>query len=327
MEQLALRPGVRVLNLGTGPGITCAVASRMCGADHVVSLDSSVHVTEAARVHLARLGLYPTLVTGPGEDGWADAAPYDRVFASYAVPRVPGPWLEQLAPGGLALAHITSGSPSWPALAVITKTAAGAATGELRPARYGHRAGHGLPRLFLSKPFVDLIDVAENTSRTHSRYAPPPSSAAGFWIMFDTVHPGAVRRTHTDEQLVIGAPACRSWVSAAPATGGQWAVSSCGPRDIWAEIQDTAARWRAAGSLDTYRIHFDRAAPRRSPPARVRPRCPGRSLPYPRTDSPRMTRRATTTHPRRAPHDDPFLHAAHRPLRLPGHRVHGHRRS
>ncbi|MFE4263727.1 protein-L-isoaspartate O-methyltransferase [Streptomyces sp. NPDC056883] len=255
MEQLGLQRGMQVLNLGTGPGVTCAVTSTICGAQYVVSLDSSAHVTEAARVHLARLGLYPTLVTGQGEDGWPDLAPYDRIFASYAVPAVPAPWLEQLAPQGLALAHITSGSPSWPALAVITKTAGGTVTGELRPARYGHRAGHGLPRLYLSKPFRDRIDAGEGAVVTRSRQEVPAWTERGFWLAYDALHPGAVRRGGV-EHLVIGAPACGSWMTAEPAPDGAWTVGSLGPRDIWAEIQDTASRWRAAGSPDSYRIHL-----------------------------------------------------------------------
>ncbi|WP_063607424.1 protein-L-isoaspartate O-methyltransferase family protein [Streptomyces katrae] len=182
MEELDLRSGLRMLDVGTGAAVTCAIGARICGGHNVVSLDSSIHVTEAARVHLARLGLFPTLVTGQGEDGWPDLAPFDRILASYAVPSVPLPWLEQLAPGGLVLAHITSGSPSWPALAVITKTATGATTGELRPARYGHRAGHGLPRLYLSKPFRDQIDAAENapapTAGQHLRRAPRRASGS-----------------------------------------------------------------------------------------------------------------------------------------------------
>ncbi|MFE5859687.1 protein-L-isoaspartate O-methyltransferase [Streptomyces virginiae] len=255
MEQLGLQPGMRVLNLGTGPGVTCAVASMICGAQHVVCLDSSVHVTEAARVYLARLGLHPTLVTGQGEDGWPDLAPCERIFASYAVPTIPAAWLEQLAPGGLALAHITSGAPSWPALAVITKTAAGTIAGELRPARHGHRAGHGLPRLSLSKPFRDRIDAGQGAAITRSLQEAPASTERGFWLAYDALHPGTVRRGGV-EHLVLGAPACGSWMTARPAPDGAWTVSSLGPRDIWTEIQDTASRWRAAGSPDSYRIHL-----------------------------------------------------------------------
>lgn len=70
MEQLALRPGLRVADVGTGAAVTCAIAARICGDQHVVSIDRDPHVTEAARHHLAALGLHPTLVTGDGEAGF-----------------------------------------------------------------------------------------------------------------------------------------------------------------------------------------------------------------------------------------------------------------
>lgn len=34
-------------------------------------------------------------------------------------------------------------------------------------------------------------------------------------------------------------------------------MTGCGPRDIWQEIQDTAARWNKAGSPSAYRLHLD----------------------------------------------------------------------
>ncbi|MEU3904100.1 methyltransferase domain-containing protein [Streptomyces goshikiensis] len=255
MEQLRLRPGLRVADIGTGAAVTCAVSSRICGDRNVVSVDRDPYLTEAARHHLAALGLHPNLVTGDGEAGWPALAPFDRIFASYSLTRIPAPWLEQLAPGGTALAHLTTGSPSWPALAVIAKDSAGQVTGRLRPVRYGHRAGHGLDWIFLKKSFRDRIAAREGGTVTHSRQAPPSDTASGFWLAFNFLNPGLVRNGGADH-LVIGAPACGSWVTARPADGGGWAVTSAGPRDIWEEIQHTAALWKAADSPVTYELHF-----------------------------------------------------------------------
>ncbi|MFI5986843.1 methyltransferase domain-containing protein [Streptomyces sp. NPDC051555] len=257
MEQLQLRPGLRVADIGTGAAVTCAIISSICGDQHVVSIDRDPHVTEAARHHLAALGLHPTLVTGDGEAGWPDRAPFDRIFASYSLTRVPAAWLEQLAPDGTALLHLTTGSPSWPALAVISKGLAGQVTGELRPVRYGHRAGHGLDWIFLKKSLRDRIEARESATLTHSRQAPPPDTARGFWLALNFLNPGLVRNGGA-EDLVIGAPACGSWVAARPdsTATGSWEVASAGPRDIWEEIQHTASRWAAAGSPGAYRLDF-----------------------------------------------------------------------
>ncbi|MGZ9928319.1 protein-L-isoaspartate O-methyltransferase family protein [Streptomyces sp. NC-S4] len=255
MEQLRLRPGLRVLDVGTGAAVTCAVIARVCGDRNVVSIDRDPHLTEAARHHLAALSLHPTLVTGDGEAGWPAKSPFDRIFASYSLTRIPVPWLEQLAPGGMALAHLTTGSPSWPALAVISRDTAGQTTGTLRPVRYGHRAGHGLDWIFLKKSFRDRIAAREGATKTRSRQAPPPDSASGFWLAFNFLNPGLVRDGGADH-LVIGAPACGSWVAARPDGGGSWEVTSVGPRDIWEEIQHTAILWQAAGSPGTYALQF-----------------------------------------------------------------------
>lgn len=256
MEQLGLRPGLRVADVGTGAAVTCAIAARICGDEHVVSVDRDPYVTEAARHHLAGLGLHPTLVSGDGEAGWPALAPFDRIFASYSLARVPAPWLEQLAPGGTALLHLTTGSPSWPGLAVVSKDLAGRTAGEFRPVRYGHRAGHGLDWIFLKKPFRDRIEARDGGTVSQSRKALPPDTARGFWLALNFLHPGLVRKGGTDD-LVIGAPACGSWVTARPGSTGGWEVTSAGPRDIWEEIQHTAARWQAAGGPTTYRLHFD----------------------------------------------------------------------
>ncbi|MEU9416019.1 methyltransferase domain-containing protein [Streptomyces sp. NPDC048272] len=255
MEQLGLRPGLRVADVGTGAAVTCAIASHICGDRTVVSLDRDPYVTEAARHHLAALGLHPTLVTGDGEALWPALAPFDRISASYSLACVPEAWLEQLAPGGRALLHLTTGSPSWPGLAVISKDPAGQITGKFRPVRYGHRAGHGQDWIFLKKPLRDRIAAREGATLTHSRQTPPADTERGFWLALNFLNPGLVRDGSADH-LVIGAPACGSWVAAHPADGGGWAVASVGPRDIWEEIQHTAALWQAAGSPGTYELRF-----------------------------------------------------------------------
>ncbi|MFE3558737.1 protein-L-isoaspartate O-methyltransferase [Streptomyces sp. NPDC059193] len=290
MEQLGLRRGLRVADVGTGAAVTCAIASHICGDRNVLSLDRDPHVTEAARHHLAALGVHPTLITGDGEALWPALAPFDRIFATYSLARVPEAWLEQLAPGGRALLHLTTGSPSWPGLAVVSKDPADHITGQFRPVRYGHRAGHGLDWIYLKKPFRDRIETCDGATIAHTRQAPPPDNAPGFWIALNFLHTGLVRKGGTDD-LIIGAPACGSWVSARPDSTGGWEVASAGPRDIWAEIQDTASRWHAAGSPDAYRLRFESdgqqrltAGPGRHELAWTLPNSP---TPTPRSPTPR----------------------------------------
>lgn len=255
LQLLDLRPGQRVLDVGTGAGVTAAVACFLCGDADVVTLDIDPHVTAAARERLSTLGYQSTAVAGDGTAGWAETAPYDRVFVSFAVPRVPTALVEQLAPGGRALMTLGTSSPSWPGLAVIDKRPDGTVEAELRAVEFGHRAGAGFDRLFLSASFRKTITTADGWTQ-RSRLAPPADTARGMWLALDALYPGLVRHFGA-EDLTVGAPECGSWMRVRAAGRRRWDVTTCGPRDIWAEIQDAAARWRAAGEPAAYQLHFD----------------------------------------------------------------------
>ncbi|MFJ3877155.1 protein-L-isoaspartate O-methyltransferase [Streptomyces sp. NPDC090077] len=255
LQQLDLRPGQRVLDVGSGAGVTASVACFVCGEAGVVTLDIDPHVTAAARERLSALGYRPAMVTGDGTTGWAAAGPYDRIFVSFAVRHVPQALVEQLAPCGRALMTLGTSSPSWPGLAVIRRRQDGSIEAELRAVEFGHRAGAGFDRLFLSASFRAAITTADGWTQ-RSMLAPPPDTARGLWLALDHLHPGLVRDFGA-EDLTIGAPECRSWMRVRAAGHCRWDVTASGPRDIWAEIRDVAGRWRAAGEPAVYRIHFD----------------------------------------------------------------------
>ncbi|MFE9846585.1 protein-L-isoaspartate O-methyltransferase [Streptomyces goshikiensis] len=255
-QRLNLRPGLRVLHIGTGAGVTAAIACQIAGDAGVVTVDRDEHVTAAARARLALLGHRPTAVTGDGAYGWAAAAGYDRIFVSYAVTRVPVAWPEQLAAGGIALATLSTSSPSWPGLAVVARTAGGRVRARLEAVRLGHRAGHGWSQLYLKPGLLGRIEAADGGSTRTTGTGPPPEEARGLWLALANLHPGLVRNWAADH-LVIGAPDCGSWVTARPDGSGGWMVAVGGPRDIWAEIQDTTTRWQAAGSPPSYELHLD----------------------------------------------------------------------
>ncbi|MFF0160427.1 protein-L-isoaspartate O-methyltransferase [Streptomyces sp. NPDC005263] len=256
LQDLDLQEGRRVLDVGTGAAVTAAIACWICGDRNVVTMDRDAHLTEAARVRLADLGYRPAVVAGDGAAGWPDGAPYDRIFVSYAVPRVPRAWADQLAPGGRAMATLSGTSPSWPGLAIVTATAGGQVRGEVRSVEFGHRPGHDFERLFISAEFLARIEAGENASRVvHTLTAPPSDEARGFWLALDHLSPGLVRNWSADH-LVIGAPVCGSWLTARVSGDGRWSLAADGPRDIWKEIQKVAARWRAAGEPSVYRLHL-----------------------------------------------------------------------
>ncbi|WP_258038073.1 MULTISPECIES: 50S ribosomal protein L11 methyltransferase [unclassified Streptomyces] len=59
LEELDMRPGPRVLDIGTGAGVTAAVACQICGDQGVVTLDRDRYLTDGAAVRLSALSLRP----------------------------------------------------------------------------------------------------------------------------------------------------------------------------------------------------------------------------------------------------------------------------
>ncbi len=255
LQELDLRPGQRVLDVGTGAGFTAAVACHVCGDEGVVSLDRDRHLVESAAGRLADLGFHPHLVCGAGGEGCPDRGPFDRIFLSYAVRQVPSALAGQLAPGGRMLTHVTTASPSWPALAVVERTADGTLNSEVRAVEFAHRAGHGVDRIWLTEAFRHRIATEPGAWTYVSARELPSSTDRGFWLAADHLLGGGLVRDFGAEHLALGAPGCGSWLRSAPGEQG-WHVAAHGPRDIWAELHDLADRWRAAGSPDRYRLDF-----------------------------------------------------------------------
>ena len=118
---LKLRPGSRVLEVGTGSGYQAAVLSRIAG--DVYSVEILKPLAERARHTLAELGYRNVhLRVGDGYKGWPDAAPFDGIIVTAAPPRIPEPLLEQLKVGGRLVIPV---GDAYQDLIVMTKRADG----------------------------------------------------------------------------------------------------------------------------------------------------------------------------------------------------------
>jgi protein-L-isoaspartate(D-aspartate) O-methyltransferase len=109
LEALDVRPGSRVLEIGTGTGYNVALLATRLGGAAVCSVDVDAEFVAQARERLAAIGLEPTLRVTDGEEGLPEFAPYDRIIATCSVPTVPWAWAEQLSPDGLVLVDIKRG--------------------------------------------------------------------------------------------------------------------------------------------------------------------------------------------------------------------------
>ena len=102
LEELDLRPGQRVLEVGAGTGYNAALLAKLVGArGRVVSVELDPATARGARRGLANVESRAKVVRGDGRDGWPRGAPYDRIVVTASAATVPAAWHEQLADGGL----------------------------------------------------------------------------------------------------------------------------------------------------------------------------------------------------------------------------------
>ncbi|MER8526459.1 protein-L-isoaspartate(D-aspartate) O-methyltransferase [Mesorhizobium sp. M0814] len=102
---LAIEPGNRVLEIGTGSGYTTAVMSRL--AARIVTIDRYKTLAEQARQRLEALAIGNVIVRqADGSNGLANEAPFDRIVAWAAFDSLPRFLLDQLSSGGIVIAPI-----------------------------------------------------------------------------------------------------------------------------------------------------------------------------------------------------------------------------
>ena len=99
-ELLAVTPGTRVLEVGTGSGYQSAVLAHL-GAT-VISVERSATLAGRARKTIDQLGLSDQvkIVEGDGTLGWPQDGPYDGIIVTAGAPKLPPAYCEQLTDGG-----------------------------------------------------------------------------------------------------------------------------------------------------------------------------------------------------------------------------------
>jgi len=102
LEQLGLRPGHRVLEIGTGSGYNAALMSLITGPrGKVVTVDIDAELVARARSSLAAAG-YPKVEVRCADGGYGDpaGAPFDRIMVTAGAWDIAPAWLEQLTDDG-----------------------------------------------------------------------------------------------------------------------------------------------------------------------------------------------------------------------------------
>ena len=98
-QTAALTGRERVLEIGTGSGYQTAVLSRLAAEVYSVEFVEELH--QRARQTLVELDVANCAIrTGDGADGWPEAAPFDAIVVTAAMPAIPRPLLDQLSVTG-----------------------------------------------------------------------------------------------------------------------------------------------------------------------------------------------------------------------------------
>ena len=101
-QMIFARPGMRVLEVGTGSGYQAAVLAEMGLEVYSVERIKELHFKTASL--LRKLGYYRiNLKLDDGTLGWPEEAPFDRILVTAGGPEVPAPLLEQLADPGILI--------------------------------------------------------------------------------------------------------------------------------------------------------------------------------------------------------------------------------
>jgi protein-L-isoaspartate(D-aspartate) O-methyltransferase len=98
-ELLQVKPGDKILEVGTGSGYQTAVLLEM-GAQ-VYSIERQHELFKKTKRFLPKIGYRAKkLIFGDGYKGYPDAAPYDGIIVTAGAPEIPKALLAQLAVGG-----------------------------------------------------------------------------------------------------------------------------------------------------------------------------------------------------------------------------------
>lgn len=150
LEQLRVREGMRVLEVGAGTGYNAALLKRLVGPNgRVTSIDLDPELARNAADALRAGGFAVRVVCGDGRLGQPEGAPFDRIIVGASSAAIPRAWLEQLIEGGLLELPLRISAAGAQAIATFRRVGRRFESVSVVPGRFmplrGEGAGEPLP--------------------------------------------------------------------------------------------------------------------------------------------------------------------------------------
>ncbi|MGH3510863.1 MAG: methyltransferase domain-containing protein [Pseudonocardiaceae bacterium] len=251
---LNVERGQRVLEIGTGTGYNAALLAHRLGASNVTSIEIDPGIAEQARTNLRKLSRSVTVVTGDGVDGYPPGAPYDRIIATAAVRagRLPYPWVQQTAPGGMILTPWGTSFRNGELVRLVVQSD-GTAVGTIVDAvAFMHLRSQRNPRG--AAQFGELIERSTFAVESLTTVCPTEVTTDAdceftVGLFLTDVQCSLARddaRADTYELLlydVATESAATVHVTPAHTAGGRFPVRQLGPRRLWDELETAYAWW------------------------------------------------------------------------------------
>src|SRR5687768_8715648 len=98
-EKLEIKPGDKVLEIGTGSGYQACVLLEMGAKVYTIEYNKVLY--ENTKTFLPQMGYKPYFFFGDGSKGLPAKAPFDKIIVTAGAPVVPNALTDQLAEGGI----------------------------------------------------------------------------------------------------------------------------------------------------------------------------------------------------------------------------------